>query len=98
MLGAAISARAEIAILTDMSAACGSQVISKGCRLVPVRQFIASVGVATALLLRHGVPVVSQRDPNTIGRIRARLDPSFQNNPNARDYHESEWYRATFRS
>ena len=37
MLAFARDNGAELAILTDMSAACGSQVISDGCRLVPDR-------------------------------------------------------------
>jgi uncharacterized protein YbbK (DUF523 family) len=86
----------ELAILTDMSAACGSQVISKGCRLVPVREFTASVGVATALLLRHGIAVVSQRDFRTLGRLRAVWDPGFTPDPNALDHHETPWYVSTF--
>ena len=86
----------EIAILTDMSAACGSQVISDGCRLVPQRRCRAGVGVATALLLRHGIPVVSQRDQRTLCRLRACLDPGFEPDPAARDHHETDWYRAAF--
>ncbi len=90
--------RAEIAILTDMSAACGSQVISLGCRLVEKRQFTSSVGVATALLLRNGVHVVAQRDHATIGRLRARLDPGFVPDPAAVDYHQCDWYRGQFKT
>lgn len=92
----ALAGRAELAILTDMSAACGTQVISDGCRLVPVRRFRASVGVAAALLIHHGVPVVSQRDHRTIGALRARLDPTYAPDPEALDHHESAWYVSTF--
>jgi uncharacterized protein YbbK (DUF523 family) len=56
MLAFARDARAELAILTDMSAACGSQVISDGCRLVAVRRYQKGVGVATALLVEAGIP------------------------------------------
>lgn len=88
--------RVELAVLTDMSAACGSQVISDGCRLLPDRRYRAGVGVATALLLRNGIAVVSQRDHRTLGEIRARMDPRFRRDPNAADHHESEWYRDRF--
>ena len=81
-----------------MSAACGSQVISLGCRLVEKRQFTSSVGVATALLLRNGVHVVAQRDHATIGRLRARLDPGFVPDPAAVDYHQCDWYRGQFKT
>ena len=89
--------RAELAILTDMSAACGSQVISLGCRLVEKRQFTAGVGVATALLLRNGFHVVAQRDHRSIGRLRAHLDASFTPDPAAVDYHACDWYRGQFK-
>jgi uncharacterized protein YbbK (DUF523 family) len=96
MLATARRHRAELAILTDMSAACGSQVVSDGCRLVPDRRYRAGVGVATALLLRHGLPVVSQRDHRTLGALRTRLQPGWVVDPEARDHHETAWYRAYF--
>jgi uncharacterized protein YbbK (DUF523 family) len=96
MLAHARQHRVELAVLTDMSAACGSQVISDGCRLVKDRKYQAGAGVAAALLVRNGIPVVSQRDYRTLGRIRALLDPSFTPDPKAVDHHETEWYRAYF--
>ncbi|MFO0550561.1 MAG: DUF523 domain-containing protein [Polyangiaceae bacterium] len=96
MLAHALEHAVELAILTDMSAACGSQVISDGCRLVPVRKFHASVGVATALLLEEGIAVIAQRDKRSMGRLRAWLDPSFTPDPTDVDYHETEWYRGQF--
>lgn len=91
MLAFAKSERVELAMLTDMSAACGSQVISDGCRLVPVRRFQKGVGVATATLLEGGIPVVSQRDHRTIARLRARLDPTYVIPEGLRDHHEHPW-------
>lgn len=91
MLAHALGARAELAILTDVSAACGSQVISDGCRLVPVRRHQKGVGVATALLLDASVPVVSQRDHRTIALLRARLEPGYVVPDDARDHHEHPW-------
>lgn len=91
MLAHARAERVELAVLTDMSAACGSQVISDGCRLVEVRRFQKGVGVATALLLEAGIPVVSQRDFHTLGLLRARLEPGFEPNRDARDHHDHPW-------
>jgi len=96
MLRHAQEQRVELAILTDTSAACGSQVISDGCRLVDERRYRRGVGVAAALLLRSGIPVVSQRDDRTLGLVRALLDPSFGPDPRALDHHEREWYRTYF--
>jgi uncharacterized protein YbbK (DUF523 family) len=98
MLKTAIAARAELAILTDMSAACGSQVISDGCRLVADRRWQLGVGVAAALLLRAGIPVVSQRDFLTLGRLRARLEPGWVPPEEARDHHDHPWVIANLRS
>ena len=81
----------ELAILTDMSAACGSQVISDGCRLVEHRRYQRGRGVATALLLRHGFHVVSQRDFHTLALIHVHLDPSFVPDPSALDHHDHPW-------
>jgi uncharacterized protein YbbK (DUF523 family) len=81
----------ELAILTDMSAACGSQVISDGCRLVEARRYQRGVGVATAMLLEAGIPVVSQRDFKTLESLRLRLDPNHVVLDGARDHHEHPW-------
>jgi uncharacterized protein YbbK (DUF523 family) len=91
MLAFAQSAGAELALLTDMSAACGSQVISDGCRLVPVRRYQKGVGVAAAMLLEAGIPVVSQRDFHTLALLRARLEPGYEAPREARDHHEHPW-------
>jgi uncharacterized protein YbbK (DUF523 family) len=91
MLSFANEAHAELAILTDMSAACGTQVISDGCRLVPARRYRKGVGVAAALLLEAGIPVVSQRDFHTLALLRARLEPGYQPPHDALDHHEHPW-------
>ncbi len=96
MLAHAKANSVELAVLTDMSAACGSQVVSDGCRLVRERRYRRGVGVATAMLLDAGIPVVSQRDHRTLGRLRAILDPGFVPDAAARDHHESDWYRSYF--
>lgn len=91
MLAFARQARAELAILTDMSAACGSQVISDGGRLSEPRRYQRGVGVATALLLDAGIPVVSQRDHRTLALLRARLERGYAPPADARDHHEHPW-------
>ncbi len=91
MVAVARAAQVQFAILTDMSAACGSQVISDGSRFAQPRRYQRGVGVATARLLQHGIPVVSQRDHATLGRLRARLEPGFLPDPNALDHHRHPW-------
>jgi uncharacterized protein YbbK (DUF523 family) len=91
MLAFAQQERVELAILTDMSAACGSQVIADGCRLVAEPRRQRGVGVATALLLEAGIPVVAQRDYQTLALLRLRLDPGYQPPDGLRDHHEHPW-------
>jgi uncharacterized protein YbbK (DUF523 family) len=86
----------HLAVLTDISAACGSQVIYLGPR--SDRHYQAGQGVCAALLIRHGIKVVSERDHRTLDRIISRLDSTHQSNPDARDHHESNWYRQNFSS
>lgn len=83
----------ELAVLTDMSAACGSQVISDGCRVVPqpARRYQIGRGVAAALLLRHGYHVVSQRDFRSLALIHAHLDPNVAVDPTVRDHRDHPW-------
>lgn len=94
MLRTAQARNVDFALLTDRSAACGSQVVSLGCRYEAPVRYRFGVGVATALLLRNGIPVVSQRDYATLERLRAKLDPTHTPDPAARDHHESAWVRA----
>jgi uncharacterized protein YbbK (DUF523 family) len=96
MVSFARTQRIELAVLTDMSGACGSQVISLGCRFDQPRRFQVGVGVAAASLLRAGVPIVSQRDFRTLAVLRMRADPNYNGDPTARDHHESSWYTSTF--
>ncbi len=93
MLAFAKANDVELAVLTDMSAACGSQVISLGCRMVEERAYQKGVGVATAVLLEAGIPVVSQRDFRTLARLRTKLDPTFEppEFDTLLDHHEHEW-------
>jgi uncharacterized protein YbbK (DUF523 family) len=85
----------RLALLMDMSAACGSQVIYDGFRSRGTYQ--AGQGVCTALLVRNGIKVVSQRDHRTLDLLLSKLDPTHTLNPNSRDHHETKWYIDTFR-
>ncbi len=92
----AVADRIELALLLDMSAACGSQVISDGHRLIPDRRYRRGAGVMAAALRRAGIPVVSQRDFATLERLWNRLDPTHPVDTAARDHHETDWYREYF--
>lgn len=96
MLRIAVEHRIDLAVLMDMSAACGSQVISDGCRRVAARKYQQGPGVAAALLLRSGFKVVSQRDFRTLEYLYHKLDPDHPVDSAARDHHETPWYRSYF--
>lgn len=85
--------RVHLAILTDASAACGTQVISLGCRFDRPRRLQRGMGVAATSLSQAGIPVVAQRDHHTLGLLLARLQPGFSPDPAAVDHHESAWVR-----
>jgi len=93
----ALAENVDFALLTDRSGACGSQVISVGCRYEEPVEYRLGVGVSAAMLLRHGIDVVSQRDHATLERLRARLDPDHRPDPQAVDHHDHPWVRAHLR-
>ena len=88
--------RSELAILMDMSAACGSQVISDGCRFAEERRYRRGVGVAAAALIREGIAVISQRDYRALEEIKRLLDPNYITDDSAINHHETQWYREYF--
>jgi uncharacterized protein YbbK (DUF523 family) len=96
MLELAKENEVQLAVLMDMSAACGSQVISDGHRTAADRKYRAGAGVCTALLRRHGIHVISQRDFKSLGALFQRLEPSYQPDAQALDHHETPWYREYF--
>lgn len=96
MLEVAREHQVDVAILMDMSAACGSQVISDGDRTAADRRYQQGPGVCAALLLRSGVRVISQRDWKTLGYLMEALDPAFKPEPGLRDHHETDWYQSYF--
>jgi uncharacterized protein YbbK (DUF523 family) len=96
MLLKAQSNQVHVALLTDTSAACGSEVIYRGAR--SENQHQAGQGVCSALLIRNGIKVFSQRDCRTLDRILCALDPTRPSNPVARDHHETKWYIENFGS
>ncbi|HWD26921.1 MAG TPA: DUF523 domain-containing protein [Rhizomicrobium sp.] len=96
MLALAKSQDVGLAVLTDISAACGSQVIYRGARAAAAHQI--GQGVCAALLTRNGIPIVSQRDYRTLNAIFRKLDPKIRARPDLIDHHEIEWYRDYFQA
>ncbi len=86
----------ELAIMMDISAACGSQVIYDGNRFAPEKKYQIGAGVSAALLMRHGIHIISQRDYASLEIVYAKVDPTYVIDPSRKDHHEIDWYRNYF--
>jgi uncharacterized protein YbbK (DUF523 family) len=96
MLAVTLTENVRLAVLMDISAACGSQVVYAGKRrAAPCR---IGRGVAAAMLAEAGIPIVSQRDWKTLDRVFCKLDASRSPNESLKDHHESDWYQEYFAS
>ncbi len=93
MADTALEHKVDFALLTDRSGACGTQVISLGCRFVEPVQYRRGVGVAAAMLLRCGVAVVSQRDFHTLSVLGSKVDEAFEVDAEALDHHQTAWVK-----
>lgn len=94
MLGVAQDHRVDLCILLDVSAACGSTIISDGKRSEQRR--IPGSGVCASLLVREGFPVVSQRDYATLARIHRLFEADWQSPEPELDHYRHPWYVENF--
>ena len=88
----------DLAILMDMSGACGSTVSYSGSRFAENKTYQAGPGVAAAALIRANIPVISQRDDRSLGLLRQLLDGTPTAHSAALDHWEKEWYQGYFGS
>lgn len=96
MLDLAQTHAIELAILMDISAACGSQVLYKGHRLHQNPTYQAEMGVCAALLQRNGFEIISQRDYRSLEILLSKVKPKHTIDPSALDHHETAWYKSYF--
>jgi uncharacterized protein YbbK (DUF523 family) len=97
MLELAVREKIEVAVLMDISAACGSQVIYEGNRFSEHKVYQIGAGVCAAQLLRNGFKVISQRDYASLEVLYSKIDASHLIDRSKLDHHETEWYRGYFR-
>lgn len=97
MLQIAEQNKIELAILMDISAACGSQVIYRGHRLAKNPVYQAGMGVCAALLSRNGFKIISQRDFQSLEILLTKIDPRHRIDPEAIDHDQTEWYKEYFK-
>ncbi|MEZ4740533.1 MAG: DUF523 domain-containing protein [Flavobacteriales bacterium] len=92
----AVKENVALAVLMDISGACGSTVTYAGSRFAKNKVYQKGPGVAAAALMRAGIPVISQRDERSLALLRDLLDGTHTAPPTARDHWEKEWYQDYF--
>lgn len=97
MLEVAKAEQVELAIMMDISAACGSQVIYDGNRFSENKIYQIGMGVCAAQLSRNGIKVISQRDYAALEIVYKKLNPEHKINSSAIDHDQTEWYKEYFR-
>ncbi len=96
MLEIAKAEQVELAVMMDISAACGSTVIYDGNRFAEHKKYQKGAGVCAALLKRNGIHVISQRDYASLEKLYAKIDTRHTIDPTKIDHHQTEWYRTYF--
>lgn len=86
----------ELAVLMDVSGACGSQVIYNGTRFTDTPKYQIGMGVCAAQLYRNGIEVISQRDYASLEILYSKLDEKHVIDEKAIDHDQTEWYREYF--
>lgn len=85
----------HLALMMDISAACGSTVIYDGHRRD--QRYTRGPGVAAAAMMRARIAIVSQRDERTLRAILRKLGAE-EGAPftDDLDHHERQWFRTYF--
>ena len=96
MLQVAHEFKVELAVLMDVSGACGSQVIYNGSRFSEEPVYQIGMGVCAAQLDRSGIKIISQRDYASLEIVYSKVDASHVEKLEVLDHSENEWYRNYF--
>ena len=97
MLQIARENEVELAVMMDVSGACGSQVIYNGARFSENPGYQIGMGVCAAQLHRNGFKIISQRDYASLEILYSKLDPHHVLQKDAIDHDQTEWYRHYFK-
>jgi uncharacterized protein YbbK (DUF523 family) len=97
MLEIALKEKVEVAVLMDVSAACGSQVIYDGNRFAENKVYQIGAGVCAAQLIRNGIKVLSQRDYASLEILYSKIDSAHSIDLSKVDHHEIDWYKEYFK-
>ena len=98
MLQVAINNEIELAIMMDVSAACGNHVIYDGNRFAENKKYQIGMGVCGAQLSRAGFKIISWREYGSLEILYSRLNPLHKINKDAKDFDQHEWYLEYFKN
>ncbi|QYJ67747.1 DUF523 domain-containing protein [Flavobacterium litorale] len=98
MLEIAQQNNVELAILMDVSGACGSQVIYNGSRFSENPIYQIGMGVCAAQLDKHGIKIISQRDYKSLEILYSKIDKNHIIQNDVIDHDEHEWYLDYFKN
>jgi len=82
----------ELAVMMDVSAACGNHVIYDGDRYAAEKKYQIGMGVCGAQLSKAGYQIISWREYASLELLYARIDPTHEINTEAQDFDQHEWY------
>lgn len=92
MLEIALSNNIELAVMMDISAACGNHVIYDGNRYAENKKYQIGMGVCGAQLHRAGFKIISWREYESLEILYSRLDENHIIDENTKDFDQHEWY------
>ncbi len=98
MLSVAQENDIELAIMMDVSAACGNRVIYDGDRFADEKKYQIGMGVCGAKLRQEGFKIISWREFESLEILYSKIDPNHEIDINARDFDKNEWYVKYFNS
>jgi uncharacterized protein YbbK (DUF523 family) len=82
----------ELAIMMDVSAACGNHVIYDGNRYAENKKYQIGMGVCGSLLHQSGYNIISWREYASLEILYRRIDPRHKIDSTAKDFNQHEWY------
>lgn len=87
----------ELAIMMDVSAACGNHVIYDGNRMSENKKYQIGMGVCGAQLSRAGYKIISWREYKSLEILYSKIDPTHLIDKDAKDFDEHEWFKDYFK-
>lgn len=98
MLEIAQNNNVELAIMMDISAACGNHVIYDGNRYAEDKKYQIGMGVCGAQLHKAGFKIISWREYESLEILYSKLDPDYVIDFSAKDFDQNDWFLEYFKN